>query len=168
MFDQGTTNAPHPGALISIRSQCNKLHSDPDAAAAIFASVKLADGDIRGAIRILGSEDSYVTPSQSAFDALLPKHPPMPVDRRPTPTVAEPPLRGEVDGVMSALHSFKPGLSAGPDGLRLQHIQDMVQSFRSLLSTFLVDFINLVLSGGVPLLVRHVFFGANLHATCVP
>ena len=152
MFDQGRTNQPHPAGLISIPRRSNKSRSpsDPDAAAARFASVKLADGDIRGAIRILGSEDSYVTPSQSAFDALLPKHPPMPVDRRPTPTVAEPPLRGEVDGVMSALHSFKPGSSAGPDGLCPQHIQDMVQSSGSLLSTTLVDFVNLVLSGASP------------------
>ena len=100
MFDQGTTNAPHPAALISIPHPSNKLRSpsDPDAAAARFASVKLADGDIRGAIRILGSEDSHVTPSQSAFDALLSKHPPTPLDRRPTPSASEPLLQSEVGG----------------------------------------------------------------------
>jgi len=59
--------------------------------------------------------------------------------------------------------SLKPGSAAGPDGLRPQHIQDMVQASDSLLISALVIFINHVLSGGVPQPVRHVF----LEPTCM-
>jgi len=62
--------------------------------------------------------------------------------------------------VLSALHSFRPGSSAGPDGFRPRHIEDMFQ----VSGTALLDFINMVLSGGVPKVVRHVFFRANIYA----
>jgi len=40
----------------------------------------------------------------------------------------------------------------------------MFQVSGPMLGTALLDFTNMVLSGGVPKEVRHVFFGANLHA----
>jgi len=69
-----------------------------------------------------------------------------------------------VSDIVSALRSFKPGSAAGPDGLRQQHIQDIMQESGTLLISSLVNFVNHVLSRGVPEPVRNVFFGANLHA----
>jgi len=74
------------------------------------------------------------------------------------------PLQCIASDIVSALRPFKPGSGAGPDGLRPQHIQDMVQESGTLFISSLVNFVNHVLSGGVPEPVRHVFFGANLHA----
>jgi len=51
------------------------------------------------------------------------------------------------------------------DGLRPQHIRDMLDilSAESLLSV-VTDFVNLTLSGGLPLAVGPAFFGGRLHA----
>jgi len=67
--------------------------------------------------------------------------------------------------VLVALKSFSPGSAPGLDGLRPLHIEEMLQmSSPEGLPLALVDFINHVLAGGIPLPVCHVFFGASLHA----
>jgi len=109
---------------------------DDHSKAARMASVKLSDGDVCGAIRILSTESTYVLPDQTAFEQLIPKHPKSPYDRRNVHismcTLARgargAPLECTTFDIVSALRSFKPGSSAGPDGLRPQHIQDMVQA----------------------------------------
>jgi len=60
--------------------------------------------------------------------------------------------------IVYALRSFKPGSAAGPDGLRPQHIQDMVQEMGTLLISSLVYFVNHVLSG-VVIFGGHYFSG---------
>jgi len=50
-------------------------------------------------------------------------------------------------------------------GLRPQHPQDMLQNADpGGLPSTLCDFVNMVLAGGVPPVVRHDFFGASSHA----
>ena len=44
--------------------------------------MKLADGDVRGAVRVLSLDDSYVALGVDSHQALLLKHPPAPPDRR--------------------------------------------------------------------------------------
>lgn len=137
----------------------------PDEEAAKRASIKLGLGDVTGAIRALISDCSYVPPDTASHHALLQKHPPAPADRRPAPSARSDPCSCSVQQVLAALRSFHPGSSSGFDGLSPQHLQDMVQmSGPEGLPTALTNFMNLVLSGGVPQPVRHVFFGANLHA----
>jgi len=113
---------------------------------------------------MLASDDSYVVQNIQALDFLRSKHPDTPSDRRPVPQITAPPLQCCFDQVLTALHSFRPGSSSNPDGLRPQHVQDMFQAAGPTLSPVLVDFANMVLSSGVPREVRHIFFGANLHA----
>jgi len=50
---------------------------DEDIEAARMASVKLSDGDVQGAIRLLSSYSSHVPPDQT-FEQLFPKHPKSP------------------------------------------------------------------------------------------
>src|SRR6266516_129866 len=65
--------------------------------------------------------------------------------------------------VKKAIRSFVPGSAGGRDGLRPQHLKDMTEDrMGSALAEALADFTNLVLSGGVPIAVRQIFFGATL------
>ena len=69
--------------------------------------------------------------------------------------------------------SFPVGSSGGPDGLRPQHLKDILKSptgsalpsnsISSFLSA-LTSFVSLVVNGGVPEVVRPLFFGARLTA----
>lgn len=138
-----------------------------DAGIAHRASMKLQDGDIRGAIRCLSSDENLVRPSQSVHQSLLLKHPPCPTDTRPPPMTTVPPMMVDADDVMRAIRSFAPGSAGGRDGLRPQHIKDMTDGRTGgagALCASLADFANLVLAGGVPAAVRPVFFGASLLA----
>src|SRR5277367_3649625 len=65
--------------------------------------------------------------------------------------------------VKLAVQSFAPGSAGGRDGLRPQHLKDLVnERVGGDLAEILADFANLVLRGGVPEVVRPVFFGASL------
>jgi hypothetical protein len=68
--------------------------------------------------------------------------------------------------VTRAIYSFPDGSAGGSDGLRPQHLKDIITSpYRegSLdLISVLADFVNLVLAGKVPPTVRPYFFGASL------
>ena len=66
------------------------------------------------------------------------------------------------------IRSFANGLAGGHDGLRPQHLKNMINSSAGgctaqLLST-LASFVNLVLAGKTPISVRPFFFGASLVA----
>ena len=65
---------------------------------------------------------------------------------------------------MKAIKSFTPGSAGGPDGLRPQHLSDMVGPQGGTLLDALTELMSLVLSGGVPEQVRPFFFGATLYA----
>ena len=93
-------------------------------------SSKLEDGDYRGAVRIACSEDTVVELSDDILSALRMKHPslhpesvfPSPpnlVDFCPLSSISE-------DIIVQAVHSFPRGSSAGPDGIRPQHLLDLV------------------------------------------
>lgn len=69
--------------------------------------------------------------------------------------------------VVAAIDSFPAGFSAGPDGLRPQHLKDMLadgpsDASRSPLLIALASFCDLVLEGKTPLSVCPFFFGARL------
>jgi len=53
--------------------------------AAAIASIKLELGNVGGAFRAITSDSSYVVPGTESYEALLTKHPPVPLDRRPPP-----------------------------------------------------------------------------------
>ena len=80
-------------------------------------SMKMEEGDLRGAICLASSNSSIAAPTEDTFHALLDKHPPPPSDYSPPP-----PHLLHFDLCQSGQdckgHFILPlGSSAGPDGL---------------------------------------------------
>ena len=95
-------------------------------------------------------DDSYAAPNEEAFELLKLKHPSVPADRRSPPAAPVSPFQCNVAQMMKAICSFRPGSSPRPNGLRPQHVLDMVQASDDDLVQHLVAFANMVLAGGVP------------------
>ena len=130
---------------------------------------KMAAADITGAVRILASNDSVLSPSASVIEMLREKHPQRHQDSENIESnESESTLIGRID-IKRAISSFKPGSSGGPDGLLPQHMKDMTadslgETAFKLVDT-LVEFYNkIVLCGKVPNEICSIFFGANLIA----
>jgi len=84
-----------------------------------MASATLEDGDVKGAVRLLCSDDSLAAENRSTFDKLGRIHPSTPADRRLTlSTINASPLQVSAAIVKTAIQSFTNGSAAGPDGLR--------------------------------------------------
>jgi len=94
--------------------------------AAKSASIRLSDGVVHGAVRMLCSEDMYVNPNAQTFDVLKDKHPSKPLNRRHDPPQTVSPLTVNVEDVLATHKSFIPGSAAGVDSLRPQHITNML------------------------------------------
>ena len=90
------------------------------------ASAKLEEGDVKGAIRILASNDSLAPANATTLDSLRALHPPAPANLRKLPLVAVPPILATANDVRAAILSFPHGSAAGPDGLRPQHLKDLL------------------------------------------
>jgi len=131
-----------------------------------IASTKLEDGDIRGCIRLLSSDDSIVSPDLDTFNKLVLLHPMQNEDRRPPPCTTVPALQTSPTSVRAAITSFPNGSAGGPDGLRPQHIKDLVTKLDSNgpLLEKITDFVNIVLEGKTPKRVRPILFGGSLTA----
>lgn len=95
------------------------------------------------------------------------KHPPATLDAAalPDPVPNYNLLVGESD-VRKALQSFPAGSSGGPDGLRPQHVKDMVncREAGTELLTALTAFVNMLLAGQCPRQIAPIFFGGRLIA----
>src|ERR1044072_6445005 len=85
------------------------------------ASAKLEEGDIKGAIRLLGPNDSLAPAEGTTPTKLCPLHPLAAPDRRPTPTTSISPLQASASGGRGAIMSFPNGSAGGRDELRPQH-----------------------------------------------
>lgn len=141
----------------------------PDAATLLAnaVSAKIEDGNLRAAIRIMCSEDKPAPSSDNVYAQLLDKHPapssersPMP-DPQPTAAVQ----MTEAD-VLRAVRSFPAGSAGGPDGVRPQHILEMVncREIGPELHPALAGFVNCLLQGEIHPQVSPVLFGGNLIA----
>jgi hypothetical protein len=92
------------------------------------AENKISDGDIRGAIRLLSSSDVFAANNSDTFAHFEEKHPP------PSRTLNLPDAPNEnvdylsvsEDKVFKAIMSFPNGSSAGLDGIRPQHLKDLI------------------------------------------
>lgn len=127
---------------------------------------KLADGDIRGAIRLACSDDTIAPNDDITLSALLTKHPPHP---QPTnfPSPPEDLLVMPVleDEVLKAISTFPPGSAGGLDGMRPQILKDLCsQGNGDDLKEAICAFLNLILNGGIPQNICPLFYGASLTA----
>lgn len=128
---------------------------------------KISDGDIKGASRLLFSEDSMAPNSPDTLSALHTKHPPPAADS----TLPEPPsdvnaLNVTAPEVLGAVGSFRSGTAAGLDGLTAQHLKDLLgcgEAGDSLLKE-LTALMNLMLAGKVNGDIVPILYGANLCA----
>lgn len=166
-YDQGVRELPSESIGFNHPRQTNppekKTH---DEVIARLASVKLEDGNVKSAVRLLCSDDRLAFPDESTFDDLRRLHPTAPPDRRPVPIAVIPPLQVSPPAVRAAIQSFPNGSAAGPDGLRPQHLKDLVigAADDNPLLVAIVDLVNLLLEGKTPLPVRGALFGATLLA----
>ena len=130
---------------------------------------KLEDGNIRAATRILCSQDHPVKATPDTFAAMQEKHP---SDKWSSKLMDLPcvthtvPYQASEKEVADAVRSFPAGSASGPDGLRPQHLLDLLnnqESSAAFLSS-LTDFINVLLRGECPKQMREIMFGGSLIA----
>ena len=130
-------------------------------------SAKIEDGNLKAAIRIMCSEDKPAPNSDNVYAQLLDKHPAPPSDRGqvpdPQPTAA---VQVTEADVLRAARSFPAGSTGGPDGVRLQHILEMIncREVGPELHSALTGFVICLLHGEIHPLVSPVLFGGNLMA----
>ena len=157
---------PDPEPVIRRPAQRNKPARTQEETIAAMASAKLEDGDVKGAVRLLCSDDTLAPTTAETFAKLGPLHPPAPADRRPAPTTDTPPLQVSTAAVRAAIQSFPAGSAAGPDGLRPQHLKDLLMGSATdnPLLVAITDLTNMLLQGKTPESVRGALFGANLLA----
>ena len=114
---------------------------------------KIEDGNLRAAVRILISDESLAPFTMDTATKLQVKHPQANPNRGP---ISSPntfvPLRISEADVKSATSSFPAGSAGGSDGLRPNHMSQLLscrESGQSIL-TDITALINLLLSGGCP------------------
>ena len=132
-------------------------------------SLKLGEGDFRGAIRLACSDDSMAEVNEDTLSSLQAKHSsPHPASNPPTPPLSQHTaalIYVTPEMVVYAIHSFPTGSSGGPDGLFPQHLilnspSGVTAPFLSSLSAFILH----VLNSSTPIPLRPLFFGARLVA----
>lgn len=131
---------------------------------------KIAEGDVKGAVRILSSSDTLAPQTVNTFERLKLKHPPpsreMNFPEPPDKTV-EPLVVTEKDAFYS-IKSFPNGSSAGIDGLLPQHLKDLTFPSTGEVGLRLLKSItalsNYMLSGKVQSEFIKVMYGASLCA----
>ncbi|XP_049886408.1 uncharacterized protein LOC126380870 [Pectinophora gossypiella] len=131
---------------------------------------KVFEGDLRGAVRLLLSEDSYARQEPSTLAALRLKHPApsRPLDFPPEPGISLTPVSVTIEEVVSGLNSFYSGSAGGLDGLRPAHLKELTsvsagENGQKLLGC-LAKLTNFLLSGQVNPLVCPYLYGASLCA----
>ena len=141
-------------------------HTSPNNLAA-RVSVKLEEGDFKGAVRLASSAESLCTPDESSLIQLSKKHPPAhPSSTFPAAPLLQDTLVVSPTEVKKAVMSFPAGSAGGPDGLLPQHLKDLVsptlgEAGASFVET-LASFVSQLISGNVPHPVTPFFFGARL------
>lgn len=136
----------------------------------LIVEAKISEGDISGALRTLTSEDTLAPQNKETLDILLEKHPPIPSNfcfNVPSPSNLDTFSPSPAD-VEKAIFSFPAGSAGGLDGLRPQHLKDMIVKSngeaRTKLLLSLVELISVLLSGNVPESVCPWLYGASLTA----
>ncbi|ESO11275.1 hypothetical protein HELRODRAFT_183378 [Helobdella robusta] len=113
---------------------------------------KIEQGNVRHAMRILASTDTMAPDSTNTINSLKNKHPPAPLDRKPSPNKESSSVTVNPQQIMLCLRQFPKGTSGGRDGLTPQHLRDLTHDKieTAELISAVTGFINLLLSGVCP------------------
>ena len=124
--------------------------------------------DIRGAIRVISTEDKFNKPSEDSYQALKKKHPePHEDTSAPTPPDQDmPQFHTTQDEVRKKILSFRSGAAGGLDGLTPQHLKDLtaknLNGSKELLGALAEFYNKIVFSGKIPDFVCPTYYGARL------
>ena len=136
-------------------------------------SSKLSAGDIRGAVRVLSSEDKVLKGDNATLHKLQEKHP----DSHPNSLLPPPPentnntphLIATREDTKQGIRSFRNGSGGGPDRLLPQHLKDLTSDQLGGVAVDLLDALtdfinNIFLSGKIPEWLCPIIYGAQLIA----
>jgi hypothetical protein len=144
-----------------------KLKDDsPDHQLTRAVTSRLEAGNMKAAIRLLMSDDSIAIPSSETITKLNKKHPPSTLSMDSIPTPSTDGHFSVNEAIVHKVMSFPAGFSGGPDGLRPQHLKDLVCCRKAGpdLLTSLTAFVNITLAGRCPKSLSSIFFGGRLIA----
>ena len=126
---------------------------------------KLEDGNISAAVRLLCSKDTPTEFTRANLGKLQDKHPLEHMGARiPHTPDNMPALQVSEDTVLKAIRSLPAGSAPGPDGIKLQHLLELVQSQEAGpgLLTAVTTFVNSLLNGKCHDNYQHILFGGKL------
>ena len=133
---------------------------------------KCADGEIRSALRLLTTTDTFAQPDAAVVEELKAKHPPAPPGEDLQPFLGgqqiPTPLEFSEAEVLTAIQSMPRGSSAGLDGIRPLHLQQLTSKQTAEAGTRLLTALTAlcrhVAAGHIHDSARNAFFGASLIA----
>lgn len=129
---------------------------------------KLNDGDFKGAIRILSSDDTIAPFNVETYQRLLEKHPEPSIPMNLVDGTQQNILPVLESEVRIAIFGFANGSAGGIDGLRPQHLKDMLMKengeHASKLLRVLCVFSENLLNGKAPAFITPMLYGATLCA----
>ena len=102
---------------------------DPIRSMVVRDSAKLEERGFKGVVRIASSEETLALPDDTTLAALHDEHPLLHPDSA-IPSLQEDfqlhPISVTAKDIMKAIHFFPNGFAGSPDGLRSQHLKDMI------------------------------------------
>ncbi|KAI5728591.1 hypothetical protein M8J77_018338 [Diaphorina citri] len=130
---------------------------------------KVSEFDIKGAVRLLNSDDTIAPFNNDTFQALSQKHPsPSRSLNFPESTTESETLQTNRNEIQKAIFSFPNGSAAGIDGISPQILKDLISKSAADGGIHLLESItnlcNLMLSGKVIDTFTEYLYGANLCA----
>ena len=127
---------------------------------------KIESGNLKSAVQILCSVEGLAENTDDTLERLKNVHPQTPMDRRVFPTAEQPDVQLLSPQVLKAVKSFHNGSAAGLDGLRPQHLKDLISApiQSEGLLTAVTLFMNTVVKGICPPTLLPFFFGGRLVA----
>ena len=127
-------------------------------------SAKIEQGDLRGAVRLMCSDEKPAEPTIEVHQKLAEKHPQAPSDRSVLPPSNDNCLSVSPAEVLAAIRSFPQGSAGGLDCIRPQHLRDLISPDAADFTEVITSFVNLLLVGSCPAEVRPFLFGGHLIA----
>ena len=144
-----------------------RKQKDPEGDLAKLVSAKIESGNFSAAVRIACSDEVLAPVSAETIASLTAKHPVAASDRRSFPDLVTDSLVISNSGVIKSVNSFPNGSAAGLDGLKPQHLKDLLGLAPSSDDTLLLAIVkvaNLLLDGVCSPEIQPFLFGGNLTA----